>query len=256
MNRGDMRALLRQRVGDPREKRWTATELDRELNASAVYVGNEVATFQGATLNYPKIEAAGVGDGTSTEYLILRGAGLTNIPPRFIREFLVERTDTDPYFPLTRIQEDEAQAWAQSGRTVEPLVYYIAHRPDAVNAQDDRYVIGFPTAPPTTYTWRLQWMAWSLEIPTGSQYDHSVFNFVPTQHHELVVLRAAHTCLTTDDDAYMSVNGQYAEALSQLRRALHSTVHGLEVQQDAYIGELSPEGPTMLTGPWNPRRDY
>ena len=178
------------------------------------------------------------------------------MPPRFIREFLCERTDTDPYFPLTRIAEDEAVAWAQSGRVTEPLVYYIAHRPDAENQRDDRYIIGFPAAPSATFTWRLQWMAWSLDIPVGTQYDTSVFNFVPTQHHELVVLRAARTLLIATDEQYPGVVADYRESLSQLRRALHSTVHGLEVAQDAYIGELSPEGPTMLTGPWNPRRDY
>lgn len=262
MTRGEMRTLLRHRIGDPTGQQWAENlHLDLELDAAAIFVGNEVAVHQRRNINYARVERRFTGDGTTAEFVIataiVRATSGTTGPANFIREFLCEQIDGDNRLPLTRIEEDEAAAWlGTSGAGTEPTVYYIAHRPSDFSSGSDTYVIGFPEAPSTSFVFRLQWTGYPLGIASGNAQDDLTYNFIPNAHHELVILRAAKSLLHAGDERYPSVTADYGEGMRQLYEALNTSVHAQWVEQSAYPGEPTESLDATLLTLRHERRDY
>ncbi len=66
MNRGNMRTVLRDRIGDLNSVNWTDPELDQQLNLSAQYVSNKIGRIENTRRNRKTLSIS--ADGTTTEF--------------------------------------------------------------------------------------------------------------------------------------------------------------------------------------------
>lgn len=230
--------MLRRRVGDERQSRWTAVDLDNELNAAAVYLASQIGQYQRinqltqvrriftvADQRYYDIETQAFigrfgqlwhiyqipGSGTFNSQASLDGA---NIPA-------ANAYDEAQTSRIGCQQIDEREEWKnyrQSGRndTTGEWQVYLRRKYDTVNSVGVMQ-LGFPRVPPTGLIFCVWYSALPGVIPVDdATSDALTFDYIPTPYHELVPVRAGLQMIGADEARYDFLAGTWNDLYFKL----------------------------------------
>ena len=227
MTRLEMRRVLRQRIADDRNTRWTDDSyLDLELNLAATYVAREIAQYQ--RMNFCNARTSFVTTGATANYDIEmpEAEGVPPFPQALWGKiwYMYESRSAQPVVPCQQIDEREWPHKAStSGRNDFGHWYFYIRRHNMLDTVAGALNLGqteisFVVIPPANLTFYIHGSLLPASILIGdTTADALSFVAIPDQFHEMVPVRAGLQLIGTDEARYGFLAATWNDLYAKMR---------------------------------------